>query len=77
MVFRVHFNRVAMQRGDPAVWSVRTSKGCYHAPEIEIQVPCTTVYKPEGSQPRAFFKGRGRVFAYRNKIVIMKELRRC
>lgn len=58
--FYLHFNRIAMQRGDPKVWSIRTSKGCFHAEKVVVEVPLETVFKPEKKQnPRAFFKGVG------------------
>lgn len=58
-VFYLHFNRIAMQRGDPKVWSIRTSRGCFHAERVMVQTHVETVYKPRARQPRAFFRGRG------------------
>jgi hypothetical protein len=58
-VFYLHFNRIAMQRGDGKVWSIRTSKTCFHAEKVWVDVQLETVYKPKGQQPRAFFKGVG------------------
>lgn len=49
-----------MQRGDPKVWSIRTSKGCFHAEKLKVEVPLETVFRPESrNNPRAFFKGVG------------------
>jgi hypothetical protein len=60
-VFYIHFNRIAMQRGDKRVWSIRTSKGCLHAERVICLVPLETVYKAtQKNNPRAFFKGRGK-----------------
>lgn len=59
LTFYLHFNRIAMQRGDPNVWSIRTSKGCFHAKNVVIQVPLETVFRENGPNPRAFLKGRG------------------
>jgi hypothetical protein len=58
-VFRLHFNRIAMQRGDPKVWTIRTSAKCLHAEHIKVDVPLQTVFDPQGRQPRAFLKGFG------------------
>jgi hypothetical protein len=59
-VFYLHFNRIAMQRNDPKVWSVRTSKGCFHAESVMVNLPLVTIFKPhQKNNPRAFFKGYG------------------
>jgi glycine/D-amino acid oxidase-like deaminating enzyme len=60
LVFHVHFNRIAMQRKDPKVWTIRTSKGCFHAEQVLIQAEVQSNYVPERKHnPRAFFSGRG------------------
>lgn len=59
--FRVHFNRVNMQRGSSKVWTVHNSDACYQVENVVIKVPIQTVYKPQGHQPRAYFSGYGRV----------------
>lgn len=69
-VFYLHFNRIAMQRGDPKVWSVRTSRGCYHAEQVICTAPIETVFKPKSQQPRAFFKGMGFVYQELGKPII-------
>lgn len=59
-MFHLHFNKIAMQRGDPNVWSIRTSKGCFHAKQVVIQVPVQTNYVPtRKNNPRAFLTGIG------------------
>lgn len=58
-VFYLHFNKVAMQRGDPKVWSIQTTKGCFHAAKVVIEVPLESVFKKNGPQPRAKFRGVG------------------
>lgn len=59
-VIRVHFNRIAMQRGDPRVWSIQMSDRCYHARGVMMDVPMRTEYKPEKrDNPRAFFQCYG------------------
>lgn len=58
--FYLHFNRIAVQRGDPKVWSIRTSKACFHASKVVVEVPLETVFKPDKKQnPKAFLKGVG------------------
>jgi hypothetical protein len=56
--FRIHFNRVNMQRGNPNVWTVHTSNVCYQVREVKVYVPVETHYNPTGQQPRAYFTGR-------------------
>lgn len=71
MRFHIHFNRIAMQRGDAAVWSVQTSKGCYHGKEVIVNAPIRTTYKPEKRQnPRAFFSGDGDITVRKGVIYI-------
>ena len=57
--FRAHFNRINMQRGNPNVWTVHNSHACYQVQKIDIQVPVESVFNPGGTQPRAYFSGRG------------------
>lgn len=49
-----------MQRGDPKVWSIQTSSGCFHARKVVVEeTSLETVFKPDKRQnPRAFFKGK-------------------
>lgn len=68
--FRVHFNRINMQRGLPLVWTVHTSRGCYQVAEIQSYVPMHTVFNKTGRQPRAYFTGFGDVTIYGNTAVI-------
>jgi hypothetical protein len=55
--FRLHFNRVNMQRGKPQVWTIHLSDRCVPAREVHVQVPVQTVFRPSGPQPRAWFEG--------------------
>jgi hypothetical protein len=55
--FRAHFNRINMQRGNPNVWTVHNSRGCFQGTGIISQVPMATVFKADGRQPRAYFEG--------------------
>lgn len=57
----VHFNRIAMQRGEHQVWTVHNSLGCFQVDAVQIKVPMDTVFRKDGPQPRAKFKGRARV----------------
>jgi hypothetical protein len=53
----VHFNRIAMMRKEEHVWTVHNSIGCFQVKEVRINTPMHTVFKPNGVQPRAKFKG--------------------
>lgn len=68
--FKAHFNRVNMQRGNPRVWTVHNSQGCFQGQAIRILVPTETVYKPNGAQPRAYFTGYGYVSMDGETVVV-------
>jgi hypothetical protein len=55
---RIHFNRIAMQRKDPRVWSAHTSKSCNMSEKIVVMHNgvkiLETVFNPSGKQPRAY-----------------------
>lgn len=70
-VFYLHFNKVAERRGDPKVWSIRTSKGCFHARAVHCDVPLVTVYKAGKAQPRALLKGYGFVTLFEGDTVVI------
>jgi hypothetical protein len=70
--FKVHFNRINMQRGLPGVWTVHISKRCIPAREVIICVPVNTVFRPNGRQPRAWFEGEGFVHELNNGIVALE-----
>ncbi len=57
----VHFNRIAMQRGEAEVWTVHNSLGCFNVIEVRMNCPMHTVYAPNGRPPRAKFKGTARL----------------
>lgn len=57
----VHFNRINMQRGDARVWTVHTSQACHQVTAVDIRVPLRSVFKKDGRQPRAYFKGKAKV----------------
>lgn len=59
--YRVHFNRIAMQRKDPLVWSVQLSDRCLHVRQVHFRrASLATEFRPEKkNNPRAFFAGRG------------------
>lgn len=70
--FRVHFNRIAMQRKQPDVWSVQLSDRCLHASRVDILVPVCTMFNPDKKQnPRAFFTGIG-VARQRGDVVVIE-----
>jgi len=57
--FRLHFNRINMQRGNPNIWTVHLSDKCIQVREVQVAVPIETIYRPEARQPRAFLCGKG------------------
>jgi hypothetical protein len=61
--FRLHFNRINMQRGKDTVWTIHLSDECIPAVDVECHVPVRTVFRPNGPQPRAWFEGRGEIRA--------------
>lgn len=69
--FKLHFNRINMQRGLPTVWTIHTSKRCIPAKEVDVRVPVTAVFRPEARQPRAWLEGKGIITAAgRDRYVI-------
>lgn len=66
LTFRLHFNRINMQRGNPNVWTVHNSHGCYQVQEVECYVTLRTVFKKDGRQPRAYLTGKGHVSIHEN-----------
>lgn len=56
---KLHFNRIAMQRNSPLVWTAHNSRGCFQAKELVIQhngkIVARTVFDPKARQPRAYF----------------------
>jgi hypothetical protein len=59
--FRAHFNRVNMRRGNPNVWTVHNSRGCFQGQAIHSYVSMRTIFKKDGRQPRAYFEGYAHV----------------
>ena len=57
LMTRVHFNRIEMQRGGSHVWTVHNSLGCFQVKNVVMHTTMQTVFKPNGTQPRAYFKG--------------------
>lgn len=57
--FRLHFNRINMQRGKDTVWTIHRSDRCIPARQVKVYVETETVFRPEATQPRAWFQGEG------------------
>lgn len=57
--FKVHFNRINMQRGLPTVWTIHMSDRCIPATQVVMDIPVVTHYDPVHDQPRAWFQGNG------------------
>jgi hypothetical protein len=70
LICRVHFNRINMQRGNPNVWTVHNSRGCFQGKKVVSLVPMQTVYKPEARQPRAYFVCKAVVHVHGSTIVL-------
>ena len=60
--FRLHFNRINMQRGNPNIWTVHTYRACYQVREVKAYVPLQTVFNPKGPQPRAYLTGNADIY---------------
>jgi hypothetical protein len=62
---KIHFNRIAMARKDPRVWSAHNSRACNMAEKVVVvhngQKVLETVFNPEGKQPRAYLVAYGKV----------------
>ncbi len=70
--FWLHFNRINAQRRNPNVWTVHLSDQCIQTKSVECLVPIRTVYKgATARQPRAYFKGVGRIRTYKDKVRIV------
>jgi len=65
---------VNMQRGNPRVWTAHTSRACYQGEKIRVvhngRVVVETVFKPEASQPRAWFEAKGHVRVENGVLVV-------
>lgn len=60
MRIRVHFNRKAK---NGLVWSLVTSKACYHAEEVIFRNIAYSEYKPnKKSNPKAFITTDGNIY---------------
>jgi hypothetical protein len=58
--FRLHFNRINMQRGKDTVWTIHRSDRCIPARKVALYVdPIETHFKKDGRQPRAYLSGTG------------------
>ena len=57
--FRLHFNRVNMQRKKNTVWTIHRSDRCIPARRIAVYVNMETTFKEDGPQPRAYLSGEG------------------
>ena len=67
-----HFNRIAMQRGDKACWTVHYRGTCYPAIELRFEVAVTTKFLPNGRQPRATLRGKARKLVYEGSTIVLR-----
>ncbi len=76
--FKLHFNRVNMQRKLPSIWTVHFSDRCVPLAEGDVRVPLRTVFRPDKKDnPRAWLEGRGVLLVEGDKGVIMEEVWAC
>ena len=59
--FKIHFNRINMQRGNPNVWTVHLSDRCIQVEEVVVTGSIRTRFNKDGAQPRAYLYGTGHV----------------
>ena len=69
--FFAHFNRIAMQRGDRACWTVHYRGGCYPAVEINFEVAVKTRFRSAGQQPRATLRGKAARLTYQGERIVL------
>jgi hypothetical protein len=72
--FKLHFNRINMQRGNPNVWTIHFSNQCVQVEHVVVLGSMHTVFKPGATQPRAFFSGRGVVTVEGNTATLRSAL---
>lgn len=68
--FRLHFNRINMQRGNPNVWTVHVSGQCIQTEYVICRVPLETRFNVTGRQPRAYLSGKGRIEVLPHGVLI-------
>jgi hypothetical protein len=71
--FKLHFNRINMQRGLDAVWTIHLSNRCLPAKSVHVEVPVATVFRPNGRQPRAWFSGEGYIHDMGDGWFVIKD----
>jgi len=71
--FKLHFNRINMQRGKSTVWTIHTSDTCYQVEQVKCHVPLETIFKPDGSQPRAYLSGRAEIHVHKKIAYLIDE----
>lgn len=69
--FFAHFNRIAMQRGDRACWTVHYRGVCHPAVEIRFEVAVNSRYVAKGQQPRATLRGKARKLVYDGETIVL------
>lgn len=72
MKIRIHFNKQRAKKGLP--WTLHTSKACYAAAHIKVEVPTETEEKPNKPEnPRYFLVCNGDIKWVKNIAIIYKK----
>ncbi len=60
---RLHVNKREISKGAAGLpWTIHTSRACTSARSVQIQVPCTTEFRPDlPTNPKVFLVCRARV----------------
>jgi hypothetical protein len=70
--FWLHFNRLNARRGAPDIWTVHLSDRCIQTKYVDCRARISTIYKGDTApQPRAYFRGKGRIWVGKNQVLIV------
>ena len=71
--FKLHFNRINMQRKKSTVWTVHTSSACFQVEQVKCYVPLETIFKADGPQPRAYLSGLAEIRVHKKIAYLVDE----
>lgn len=62
MKIRVHVNKHIIEKGGDNIWSLITSKACYHVKHVNFGVPLQTEYRKNSKRnPKVFLVAQGNI----------------